>query len=70
MQQDYVLRLQTELNDLNDKRGKLEVFILSSPVFKALSERKKRLMRQQYDAMTLYAGILKERMDLEVSEGQ
>lgn len=61
----HVQRMIDEQIDLSDKLGKLEAFILANPVFKQLSKDRQKLMRQQYDAMHLYNGILKERISLE-----
>jgi uncharacterized protein YdcH (DUF465 family) len=61
----HVQRMLDEQSELSDKVGKLETFILTNPVFKQLSKERQRLMRQQYDAMSLYNNILKERVALE-----
>jgi len=61
----HVQRMLDEQAELSDKVGKLETFILTNQMFKQLSKDRQRLMRQQYDAMSLYNNILKERIALE-----
>ncbi|MDU1575410.1 MAG: hypothetical protein E6868_19425 [Pantoea sp.] len=61
----HLQRMHEESNELKDKVGKLEAFILTNPFFKGLDEKKQRLLRQQYDAMQIYSAILSERISLE-----
>lgn len=54
-----------ERDDLQEKINKLHAFIDGAGVFQMLSEEKKGLLRQQYDAMQDYLFILKQRLKLE-----
>ena len=60
----YIARMVTEQTELDDKTTKLAAFF-KSPIFEKLSDKKKELMHEQYDAMILYSTKLGQRLELE-----
>ena len=62
---DYVVRMVDELNELQTKAEKLNIFIEQNDIYKSLPQEKQDLMRDQWHAMCLYIDILKKRIALE-----
>lgn len=58
----HIERMQNELADLNDRRGKLSDFILNNEIFKRLPTVDRDLMHAQNAAMKTYADILTARL--------
>jgi hypothetical protein len=58
-------RVVDELNELRDKRKKLEQFLFSENpvVFNQLPADEQDRMRRQFDIMLQYEGVLQERID-------
>lgn len=58
----YQERVVLELNELQDKRDKLAVF-LEGKYLKTINNAEKRRLSQQAEVMAEYAAILKDRID-------
>lgn len=56
-------RVETELAELQERRGKLYLFVHSDKILK-LSEIQQRLLRNQLNIMSWYIGVLQERLNL------
>ena len=54
-------RVELELNELEERLGKLKTFVLSKP-FSKLSTVQQMLLMSQIDIMTLYANYLHRRL--------
>jgi crAss001_48 related protein len=54
-------RVVTEKTDLDDKRQKLTAFI-GGDIYRTLDATEQSRLNRQLDAMTLYSGILAERI--------
>jgi hypothetical protein len=60
---NYPLR-KKRIEDVEERAGKLCAFF-KSPIFEKLSDKKKELMHEQYDAMILYSTKVGQRLELE-----
>ena len=60
----FVLRMEDEIAEVEERAGKLCAFF-KSPIFEKLSDKKKELMHEQYDAMILYSTKVGQRLELE-----
>ena len=60
----FVLRMEDEIAEVEERAGKLCAFF-KSPIFEGLSDKKKELMHEQYDAMILYSTKVGQRLELE-----
>ena len=60
----YIARMEDEIAEVEERAGKLSAFF-KSPIFEKLSDKKKELMREQYDAMILYSTKVGQRLELE-----
>ena len=60
----FVLRMEDEIAEIDERAGKLCAFF-KSPIFEKLSDKKKELMHEQYDAMILYSTKVGQRLELE-----
>ena len=60
----FVLRMEDEIAEVEERAGKLCAFF-KSPIFEKLSDKKKELMRQQHEAMRKYLDVLGKRCALE-----
>jgi len=63
--EDHVKRMIAERTELEEKMRKLGDFITTNKGFALLSDEKQFLMRQQYEYMTNYQGVLQRRIELE-----
>lgn len=54
-------RVVTEKDDLDEKRGKLTIFI-GGDIYRTLDQAERSRLNRQLEAMTLYSGILGERI--------
>jgi len=61
--QPHEQRVVDELKELQDKKVKSYKF-QTTDIYKSLSDREKRLLKDQYHVMLLYARILEERIGL------
>ena len=61
----YVERMVEEFNQLEERAGKLNLFITTSEAFQKLPEKKRKLMILQLNAMRIYEHALNERLALE-----
>jgi len=59
---EYVMRMAEELNQLEDRIDKLELFMARD--FELLSYEKQILMKIQLNSMKSYALVLKRRLDI------
>ena len=59
---DYKLRLQKELEDLDFKIEKLNNFIEKNDIFKTIDLKEQELLKEQRKAMIKYADILRKRI--------
>ena len=59
---DYKLRLQKELEDLDLKIEKLNNFIEKNDIFKTIDLKEQELLKEQREIMTKYANILRKRI--------
>ena len=59
---DYKLRLQKELEDLDFKIEKLNNFIKKNDIFKTIDLKEQELLKEQREIMTKYANILRKRI--------
>ena len=59
---DYKLRLQKELEDLDFKIEKLNNFIEKNDTFKTIDLEEQELLKEQRKAMIKYADILRKRI--------
>ena len=59
---DYKLRLQKELEDLDFKIEKLNNFIEKNDIFKTIDLKEQELLKEQREIMTKYANILRKRI--------
>lgn len=62
--QPHQQRVVDEKAELDDRLGKLDVFITSNPVFGKLSDKDQELLTAQRGAMQEYSDILSQRIDL------
>lgn len=60
----FVLRMEDEIAEVEERARKLCAFF-KSPIFEKLSDKKKELMHEQYDAMILYSTKVGQRLELE-----
>lgn len=60
----YISRMEDEISEIEDRASKLCSFF-KSPIFEKLSDKKKELMYEQYDAMILYSTKVGQRLELE-----
>lgn len=59
----HQVRAVQELRDLEDKREKLQVFIGGNgPIFRKLDEKEQHRLKSQFDYMSGYAMVLRERI--------
>ena len=56
-------RVVDEKTELDDKLGKLNAFILTSPVFAQLQNEEKERLQRQFSIMRDYTSVLGERID-------
>lgn len=61
--QKFVKKMVDEKSDIDDKIKKLEAFMLT-PTYTELSQKEKKLIREQDDAMNIYSRALGERIEL------
>lgn len=61
--QKFVKKMVDDKSDIDDKIKKLEAFMLT-PTYTELSQKEKKLIREQDDAMNLYSKALGERIEL------
>lgn len=61
--QPHQQRVVDEKADLDDRRQKLQAFLLADPRAVAMDEAEKSRMERQYAAMSLYSDVLAERID-------
>ncbi|BBM40549.1 hypothetical protein JCM16776_0769 [Leptotrichia shahii] len=59
---NYKLRLQKELEDLDLKIEKLNNFIEKNEIFKTIDLKEQELLKEQREIMTKYANILRKRI--------
>ena len=59
---NYKLRLQKELEDLDLKIEKLNSFIEKNEIFKTIDLKEQELLKEQREIMTKYANILRKRI--------
>jgi len=59
---NYKLRLQKELEDLDLKIEKLNNFIKKNEIFKTIDLKEQELLKEQREIMTKYANILRKRI--------
>ena len=59
---NYKLRLQKELEDLDLKIEKLNNFIEKNEIFKTIDLKERELLKEQREIMTKYANILRKRI--------
>ena len=59
---DYKLRLQKELEDLDFKIEKLNNFIEKNDIFKTIDLKEQELLKEQREIMIKYADILRKRI--------
>ena len=64
---EFMQRVQEELNELVEKRQRLEDFI-QSEAFAKLSENSQELLKEQSDHMYGYINVLRRRIELFLSE--
>lgn len=64
---EFMQRVQEELNELVEKRQRLEEFIYSE-AFAKLSENSQELLTEQSDHMYGYINVLRRRIELFLSE--
>lgn len=55
-------RVVDEMVELDDRRQKLNGFILTNPTFKTLADAEQDRMKRQYHAMSQYSDVLGERI--------
>ena len=65
MKPDYVVRMEAELSELDNRIGKLTAFVSGNEIFAALTVEKQRLMCQQLRHMLAYAAVLAKRIELD-----
>lgn len=61
--EDYVKRMHEELEQLKEKKDKLNDFIKNNPKFGELSNIQRILMINQFNAMDLYYYALESRIE-------
>ena len=59
---NYKLRLQKELEDLDFKIEKLNNFIEKNDIFKTIDLKEQELLKEQREIMIKYADILRKRI--------
>ena len=59
-----VICVPSGITEVEERAGKLCAFF-KSPIFEKLSDKKKELMHEQYDAMILYSTKVGQRLELE-----
>ena len=59
---NYKLRLQKELEDLDLKIEKLNNFIEKNEIFKTIDLKEQELLKEQREIMAKYANILRKRI--------
>lgn len=61
--QPHQQRIIEEKDELDTRLLKLADFIVHNPLFKALPEPERTRLYRQHTAMSIYSGILKERIE-------
>lgn len=59
---DHVLRMEAELDELNERVGKLDTFVAGNQFFLSLAPTDQDLLRAQGAAMKAYGTILTARL--------
>ena len=63
----HIERMETEMDELQDRLGKLQTFVASNPIFSNMEALDQNLLRSQSAAMDTYRSILSTRINRAVA---